>query len=213
MEYVNIPTDLIVQGLTDNEMIAVFKYQSLWALLERQPDDKTALRYMTHKQLELAKLWIDSIKIKVTSDIDSTNKRRTRQKKYYEKQKVSENSYAIKEKEIKEKEIKEIKEKNINTKKEKGKDFSPQFEQWWAECPRKVSKLDAKKSFERLLSDGVVGFDELMEGIKRYAEYCREQKTDERYIKHPSTWLNQGCWNDEPVEKRYDWEDMEWENV
>ena len=73
MEHINLSTNLLVQKLTDNEYIAIVKYQSLWAMLERQPEDKTALRYMTHKQLELAKLWQDSIRGSVSRELDSIN--------------------------------------------------------------------------------------------------------------------------------------------
>lgn len=81
MERTTISTDLLIQKLTDNELVAIIKYQSLWAMLERQPDDKTALRYMTQKQLIIAKSWADSIEMFVTSDINSINKKRTRQKR------------------------------------------------------------------------------------------------------------------------------------
>ena len=94
---------------------------------------------------------------------------------------------------------------NINTRQEekrkekkkinKKRNFEEEFSTWWKECPRKVSKLDAEKSFYRLLESGSVTFDELLAGMKRYAEYCRDK--DEQFIKHPSTWLNQGCWVDE----------------
>lgn len=203
MEHINLSTNLLVQKLTDNEYIAIVKYQSLWAMLEHQPDDKTALRHMTRKQLELAKLWQDSIKMSVSSELDSINRRRTRQKKSYEKQKVGENSDAankmIEDAEGENKEkvphtpYKEIKIKpNGFT-----KSFLPEFETWWAEYPNKKSKQDALKIFEKLMAREQVSFDELLAGAKAYAEHCRREKTDPHYIKHPSTWLNQGCWADE----------------
>ena len=49
-------------------------------------------------------------------------------------------------------------------------------------------------------------FDELIDGIKRYATYCRQQKTEDKFIKHPATWLNQGCWADEYAQKESVWE-------
>lgn len=36
MERTTISTDLLIQKLTDNELVAIVKYQSLWAMLERQ---------------------------------------------------------------------------------------------------------------------------------------------------------------------------------
>lgn len=188
MEQFSISTDLLIQKLTDNEYIAIIKYQSLWAMLERQPDDKTALRYMTHKQLELAKLWQDSIEKSITSEINSINKKRTREKKYYEKQKVIKNSNVANTNNT----------NNTNNKKKNNKkEFLQQFETWWSEYPNKKSKQDAQRIFEKLLAAQRVSFDELLAGAKAYAEHCRQEKTDPHYIKHPSTWLNQGCWADE----------------
>lgn len=188
MERTTISTDLLIQKLTDNELVAIIKYQSLWAMLERQPDDKTALRYMTQKQLIIAKSWADSIEMFVTSDINSINKKRTRQKKSYEKQRVVENSDAANKGTV---------INRINVKKNNKKEILQQFENWWAEYPNKKSKQDAQRIFEKLLTAKRVSFDELLAGAKAYAEHCRQEKTDPHYIKHPSTWLNQGCWADE----------------
>nr|DAL93366.1 MAG TPA: replisome organizer protein [Caudoviricetes sp.] len=188
MERTTISTDLLIQKLTDNELVAIIKYQSLWAMLERQPDDKTALRYMTQKQLIIAKSWADSIEMFVTSDINSINKKRTRQKKSYEKQRVAENSDAANKGTV---------INRINVKKNNKKEILQQFENWWAEYPNKKSKQDAQRIFEKLLTAKRVSFDELLAGAKAYAEHCRQEKTDPHYIKHPSTWLNQGCWADE----------------
>lgn len=81
--------------------------------------------------------------------------------------------------------------------KNKQKTFSDEFEKWWKECPKKVSKDDAYRKFNTILAGGIATFDDLFDGIKRYAEHCAEEKTEPHYIKHPSTWLNQGCWKDE----------------
>lgn len=86
---------------------------------------------------------------------------------------------------------------NVNVKKNNKKEISQQFETWWAEYPNKKSKQDALKIFEKLMAREQVSFDELLAGAKAYAEHCRREKTDPHYIKHPSTWLNQGCWADE----------------
>jgi Helix-turn-helix domain len=39
---------------------------------------------------------------------------------------------------------------------------------------------------------------ELTAGAERYAQQCREHGAEQRFIKHPTTWLNAGCWLDEP---------------
>ena len=116
---------------------------------------------MQHKQLIIAKSWADSIEMLVTSDINSVNKKRTRQKKSYEKQKVIKNSDAPNN-------IKGI--NRINVKKNNKKEILQQFETWWAEYPNKKSKQDALKIFEKLMEREQASFDELLAGAKAYAE-------------------------------------------
>ena len=85
----------------------------------------------------------------------------------------------------------------IAEKKTAKKDFSAEFEKWWAKYPNKKSKQDALKSFNRVLKDKLATFDELMRGLEAYSNDCKAKNTETHYIKHPSTWLNQGCWADE----------------
>ena len=89
-----------------------------------------------------------------------------------------------------------------NNKKEKEKEkeknnFSNEFETWWGKYPNKKSKQDALKVFSKILSSKKATFDELMRGLDAYNDECKAKKTETHYIKHPSTWLNQGCWADE----------------
>lgn len=88
-------------------------------------------------------------------------------------------------------------EEVIAEKKTAKKDFSAEFEKWWAKYPNKKSKQDALKSFNRVLKDKLATFDELMRGLEAYSNDCKAKNTEAHYIKHPSTWLNQGCWADE----------------
>lgn len=87
MNWTKIPTDLIKQRIPDNEILAIVKYQLLWADLEYQPDDETALRYITNKQLMIVKRWLAIIETQVTSDINSVNKNRNNRKISYRKNK------------------------------------------------------------------------------------------------------------------------------
>lgn len=75
------------------------------------------------------------------------------------------------------------------------------FDEFWDVYPRHISKSAALAKFVKLVKDGVDPA-ELATGAKRYAEYARGQ--DPRYIKHPTTWLNQGCWEDEYPTSRLD---------
>jgi hypothetical protein len=76
---------------------------------------------------------------------------------------------------------------------------SESFDRFWSVYPKKVSKRGAQRIFERLLKKGEVRAADLINGAERYAEQCREHGTQPRFIKHPTTWLNAGCWDDEPA--------------
>jgi hypothetical protein len=67
-------------------------------------------------------------------------------------------------------------------------------ELFWQNYPRHVAKKAALASLERAKSTGL-NWDRLFHAVLRYSEHCRGK--DEKYIKHPTTWLNQGCWDDE----------------
>ena len=82
------------------------------------------------------------------------------------------------------------------TNKKDKKDKNVLFDQFYSNYPRKASKKKAESIFS--------GLDEAtqlkcIEGAKTYADQCKILNTDKKYIKHPTTWLNQGCWEDEPL--------------
>ena len=85
MEWTKIPTDLLQTRLSDKEIIAITKYQLLWAILERRPSKDTCLRYMTSKQLQQALNYETAIERRVNADIKSVESNRKRQKLFYEK--------------------------------------------------------------------------------------------------------------------------------
>jgi hypothetical protein len=70
------------------------------------------------------------------------------------------------------------------------------FDTFWAAYPRRESKQGARDKFARLLRDGMDP-ETLIEGARRYAAYCRKVNREREKIKHPTTWLNQGCWDDD----------------
>ena len=73
------------------------------------------------------------------------------------------------------------------------------FETWWKEFPNKKAKKKALSIFNGILKRREATIEELTEGLARYKN-CEEVKNG--YVKHPTTWLNQGCWNDEPSPKQ-----------
>lgn len=67
-------------------------------------------------------------------------------------------------------------------------------EQFWAAYPNKVGKRAALTALERVRKLDVP-WATLMAGLSRYVG-----KTDDRPWCHPTTWLNQDRWTDEPAE-------------
>lgn len=66
------------------------------------------------------------------------------------------------------------------------------FEDFWAVYPRRVAKKAARRAWEKALKDATPA--EIIRGAERYRD---SPSRSPRYTKHPSTWLNGGCWEDE----------------
>jgi hypothetical protein len=75
-------------------------------------------------------------------------------------------------------------------------DLDEAFESFWAVYPRKVAKEAARRAHAKAVENGVEP-ETLIAGAQRYA--VERQGEPPRYTKHPATWLNGGCWLDEPV--------------
>ena len=71
------------------------------------------------------------------------------------------------------------------------------FDRFWSVYPRKAGKQDAQRSFERALKAATL--DEILGGAQRYAD---DPNRVAQFTAHPSTWLNQGRWSDEPLPPR-----------
>lgn len=67
-------------------------------------------------------------------------------------------------------------------------------EQFWANYPRKTEKKAAMAKLDALRLSGAVPWAVFFAGVLRYAAHVAG--TEERYVKHPTTWLNRGCWDD-----------------
>lgn len=72
--------------------------------------------------------------------------------------------------------------------------YTDDFENFWRTYPRRIEKKSAFKAWKTALKSGATA-DEITAGAARYAKYRAGEP--ERFTKHPSTWLNQGCWEDE----------------
>lgn len=68
--------------------------------------------------------------------------------------------------------------------------YSTNFEEFWAIYPRKADKAQAYKKYKARLEDGF-SHEQLLEAAKNYAEQCRRDRTEEKYIKHGKTFLGE----------------------
>ena len=77
------------------------------------------------------------------------------------------------------------------------------FDDWWKIYPRKKSKAKALsiwKSKQLYLQS-----DSLIEKLQNQVNNCSSMNCEKQYIKHPTTYLNAGAWDDdiEPIENNY----------
>jgi len=71
------------------------------------------------------------------------------------------------------------------------------FEDFWKKYPRKVAKPTALKKYKALIKNWTVTHEKIMEWLNNYNIYIRKSWIEMQFIKHPPTWLNNGCWDDE----------------
>ena len=98
------------------------------------------------------------------------------------KQKPTDNQTST-ETEPKEKDKEKVKD-NVKDK----KTYTCAFETLWDAYPRKKEKAMAYKQYLARLNNGF-SEDELMTAVKRYAEECKKNNTELRYIKQGATFL------------------------
>ncbi len=65
------------------------------------------------------------------------------------------------------------------------------FDVFWAAYPRRISKGAARTAFERAIRK--TGLEAMLLAIADYIRF----KPDRIDFKHPATWLNGECWDDE----------------
>ena len=83
--------------------------------------------------------------------------------------------------------IEEDKELELDKEKEKNNNpYSNEFEQFWSIYPRRVDKKKAAKSFKTALKNH--SLETILDGTKKYAKQVED--TEKRFIKHPTTFLN-----------------------
>ena len=85
--------------------------------------------------------------------------------------------------------------KNGKGKESKGKEnknntvqYTDDFEEFWRLYPRKVKKPDAFKRWNARLKEGHTNL-EMVNALKEYLKEIRENGTEKKFIKHPSTFI------------------------
>lgn len=81
--------------------------------------------------------------------------------------------------------------------KNKNKEIEERFAQFWAAYPRKEAKSTALKAFQKIAPDDAM-LQTMLTAIDRFKETEQWQEDGGKYIPHPTTWLNQRRWEDEP---------------
>lgn len=69
------------------------------------------------------------------------------------------------------------------------------FKRFWDAVPKKVAKKAATTAFKRALKE--TDAETLIKGITAYSKMVKDKGVKSDYILHPTTWLNQGRWEDE----------------
>lgn len=73
----------------------------------------------------------------------------------------------------------------------------PGFDEFWSHWPRKVSKPDARKAWDKAVGKNHADPAAIVKAAASYADRCRLTRQDQKYIPHPATWLNRESWNDD----------------
>lgn len=86
------------------------------------------------------------------------------------------------------------KSNNSTISKTKEKNTKSDFENFWASYPKKVGKEAARKAFGKVRG---VSLETMLSALERQKRSEQWTKNGGQFIPNPSTWLNQGRWDDE----------------
>lgn len=70
----------------------------------------------------------------------------------------------------------------------------PTFDDFYAAYPKKREKAAARRAYDKAIKDGVDPH-KILAAARSYAK--ERANEDPQYTKHPATWLNKGCYDDE----------------
>jgi len=72
------------------------------------------------------------------------------------------------------------------------------FNEFWKAYPRKAGKGAAEKAWDRIKPTAEL-HSIILDAITQQKKSLQWQRDNGQYIPHPSTWLNNKCWYDEPL--------------
>ena len=73
------------------------------------------------------------------------------------------------------------------------------FEYFWNAYPKKIGKKEALRAWEKAKDKPLL--DDILQAIERAKQSEQWMKDNGQFIPNPSTWLNQGRWDDEATTK------------
>jgi hypothetical protein len=84
-------------------------------------------------------------------------------------------------------------QKPKHTRRGKQRVIPPRFDEFWALYPRKVGKIAAEQAFAKAIEAGADP-QAVIDGALEYS--FKRKGQDPQFTAHPTTWLNQGRWED-----------------
>ena len=89
------------------------------------------------------------------------------------------------------------KEREFPTTKISPLEIGMEFEVFWNAYPKKVGKREAIKQYQTAREEGI-SHETIINGVRQYLE-C-SNGTEERFIPNPGRWLEEGRWDDKPID-------------
>lgn len=179
MQWTKIPTNLITGDYTDAEILAIVKYQLVYALDEVKPSERKLKKFLNKNQTIRVQKFINDITTSVERDINSITKIKNRNARYYNKtntlrQNQETNSDVLQDvtDKIREDKIREEKEK-IYKKENPDLMFSSELGEcfsFYSDICKKLIPL----GFERRNKEILSLLDDVLEEINRDFEVFKE---------------------------------------
>ena len=169
-----------VTSLPKKDQSALFLAICAYALDEKEP----TLTGTSKAIFSLVRPTLDASRRKAESGRVGGSKNKANEKQRESKEKANGNQIA--------RENKKEKENKIENKIE-NKCLTGAFDVFWDVYPKKTGKGDARKAFSKVK----VPVEVLVAAVETQKQSVQWQKEGGQYIPNPSTWLNQGRWEDE----------------